>query len=250
MKKELSILKPLEIVSKCINSVIFPMSCCVCGDYSNDAVCNKCWSEVIMITEHACKKCDKPFYNPYLISEEGDYICEDCQEKAIFFERAFSYGVYRDTLMKIIHAFKFHNKPYISKYLARKLLILIESNEEFKEIDLIIPVPMYWKKEIERGYNQSYLLAKQLSKLKKIKLEKGVLVKVKNTGSQSLMPMKSRKQNVKGSFFVKRSEKIRNKIILLIDDVYTTGSTVNECARMLRLAGAGKIIVLTIARTA
>lgn len=240
----------LNNIFSCISSVIFPMDCCVCGKYCSNAICDSCWNDVILITDLACRKCSKPYFNQYLYEEGVELICEECCENALFFERALAYGVYQDVLIKIIHEFKFNNKPYIGKHLSYKLAKLIENEDDFRNADLIISVPLHRNKERKRGYNQSYLLAKELSKIMKIKLLKDVLYKVKDTESQSLKSMKERRKNIRGSFLIKNEGKIKEKSVILVDDVLTTGSTVNECSRILRHAGAKKVYVLTVARTA
>ncbi len=245
----LKIIKLSIFIPRYLNSILFPIESCVCGKYSKEAVCNKCWSEVILITTLACKKCSKPYYNQYLHSEKIELICEECAEIPLYFERSISYGIYQDVMIKIIYEYKFNNKVYISKFLGKKLSTLIKNEDDYKNIEIIISVPMYKNKERRRGYNQSYLLAKEIAKDLKLKLIKNILIKIKDTEPQSKKPMRERRQNIRGSFFVKDPMKIKGKEILLIDDVFTTGSTVNECSRILRQAGAKKIYVATIART-
>lgn len=226
------------------------MDCCVCGRYCGNAVCERCWNEVILITDLACRRCSKPYFNQYLYEEGVELICEECCENSLFFERALAYGVYQDTLIKIIHEFKFNNKPYIAKYLACKLGKLIDSECDLRGADLIVSVPLHRNKEKKRGYNQSYLLAKELSRMMRIKLSKDALCKIRDTESQSVKSMKERRRNIKGSFVVKNEREIKGKSVILVDDVLTTGSTVNECSRILRHAGAKKVYVITVARTA
>ena len=117
-----------------------------------------------------------------------------------------------------------------------------------KKYDIIIPVPIHKKRKAQRGYNQTQLIASKISKYVGIKLCDDVLIKSKNTIAQSKLNKNKRKQNIKGAFKILNSEKIQGKNILLFDDIYTTGSTVNECSKILTRAGAKRIGVLTIAK--
>ena len=133
-----------------------------------------------------------------------------------------------------------------------KIKEIILKNEKIcgllKKYDIIIPVPIHKKRKAQRGYNQTQLIASKISKYLKIKLCDDVLIKSKNTIAQSKLNKNKRKQNIKGAFKILNSEKIQGKNILLFDDIYTTGSTVNECSKILTRAGAKRIGVLTIAK--
>jgi len=116
------------------------------------------------------------------------------------------------------------------------------------EASVIIPVPLHKKRKKERGFNQAQGIAEELARLKEIKLDEGVLAKVKNVPPQTLLEIEEREKNVSGAFRVVGEEKIKGKIVLLVDDVYTTGSTVKECSLVLRKAGAKEVRVLTLAQ--
>ena len=120
--------------------------------------------------------------------------------------------------------------------------------DETKIYDIIIPVPISKKRKKERGYNQSLLIARKISSKEKIKLGDKVISKVKNNNTQSKLNKEERAENVKNVYKITKDKEIINKNILLIDDIYTTGATLNECSRMLKQAGAKKIDVLTIAK--
>lgn len=194
------------------------------------------------------------------INENISYTCEKCSnilkyrlneslDVSIYdrhFERLITCFLYKDDIRKKVLEFKFSNKPFLGKIFAKSMVdILIE-----KKItaDLIIPVPMHYTKYYERGYNQSEILAKYISKELGIKYNTRVLKKIKKTRVQSTLNAIDRRNNVMNTYAVKRKNKIYGKIILLIDDIYTTGATVNECSKVLKENDVGKIIVVTIAR--
>ena len=153
-------------------------------------------------------------------------------------------GVVRRSILK----YKFNDKSYLYKTFANFLL----KNEKFFEIiksyDTIIPVPISKKRQNERGYNQSYLLSKEIAKKTGVNLEKNCLFKVKNIIEQSKLNKEDRIANIQGVYELRNPEKLNNKKILLLDDIYTTGSTVSECCKILKKAYPSKIGVLTIAK--
>jgi ComF family protein len=128
-------------------------------------------------------------------------------------------------------------------------LIEEKIEKEKIEFDLIIPVPLHWKKEFLRGFNQSALIGNYISKKLGKKMYQNILIKSKNTKSQTELNEKERKENVKNSFKIKRNDLIKDKSILLIDDVYTTGATTEECKKILINGGAKKVIIITLAKS-
>jgi ComF family protein len=147
----------------------------------------------------------------------------------------------------LIHELKYKKQFLIGNYLGR--LINSELNEYIKswEADLIIPVPLHQLKKAERGFNQSFYIAKSLSKETGIPVKHKLLKRVKYTQSQTKLNMEGRKANIEGVFKVKNPKEVKNKNIILLDDVITTGSTMNECAKTLQSKGAGEIFALSVA---
>lgn len=147
-------------------------------------------------------------------------------------------------------ALKFQEKPYIYKTIANFLKNMQKSFENLEKYDIIIVVPISTQRKKDRGYNQSELITREISKIIKAPICKNVLLKTKNTVPQSSLNKKQREENAKGVYKVKTVKKLYNKKVLIIDDIYTTGNTVNECARVLIQKGLKKtdIGVLTIAK--
>ena len=214
----------MKIIENLLN-LIYPPICGFCGKIYND---------------HLCKKCEIKIKNYEIIS-----IREN--SNAYFDEILYIFkyeDVIRDTLIK----YKFQNKAYLYKTFSKIILKNKKMYSFLKSYDIIIPVPISKKRNKQRGYNQSCLIAKEISRSSNLKFENKCLIKQKDTIEQSRLDKKQRKINVQGAYKIINKEKLFNKNILLLDDIYTTGNTVKECARILKQAGAKKVGVLTIAK--
>lgn len=155
---------------------------------------------------------------------------------------------YEGTIRRVILQYKFQEKSYLYKTIVNFLLKNEKLFEIIKSYDTIVPVPISKKRKKERGYNQSYLLARDIANKTGIKLENNVLFKTKNIIEQSKLNKEDRLINIQGVYELRNSQKIQNKKVLLLDDIYTTGSTANECCRMLKNANPFKIGIFTIAK--
>jgi len=166
------------------------------------------------------------------------------------FHRAVSYGAYDGELRELIHLFKYNGIRPAGALLAR-LLDQAASQLQLSGELVLIPVPLWSGKRQARGFNQAEAIARAFLRLKpssSIQLDTSSLVRTRETASQTGLTRKQRRENVRGAFAVTRGEKVRGRSILLVDDVMTTGTTVNECARVLLRAGAKEVFVATVAR--
>lgn len=181
------------------------------------------------------------------ISEE--LLCEECLARINYLEpSAFVHavGVYEGPLKKAIWRFKFDNKPELAAPLGKLMARYLEQHLNTKELDLFIPVPLHEKKKRQRGYNQAELLSLELTKALDLPTISGLLFRTRETHHQFDLPRAERYHNVKDAFQVKGAALLVGKKVLLVDDIYTTGSTIAECTRALKEAGAEKIHVLTL----
>ncbi len=183
-----------------------------------------------------------------------------CQRADPPFERAAAYGSYDGGLRDLIHLLKFQQVRPAAAVLGRMLAETIADLDEAIPVGTglsqkigVVPVPLHVRKQAQRGFNQAEMIArnalKQLSRPKRFELATGVLVRRRETGSQIGLTRHQRRENLRGAFAVNDPTRIVNRDILLIDDVYTTGTTASECARVLRRAGAARVWVATVART-
>ena len=199
--------------------------CGICENESRNSLCYNCK-----------KKIQKEFKFTKIHSKNKNFL-----EQYYLFQ-------YKDLIRNMILEMKFQKKPYIYKTIEYFLQNNKKYLEKLKKYDIIIVVPLSWKRKLKRGYNQSLLIAKHIAQNLKIDLENNCLYKHKNIIEQGKLNKEDRIENIKGVYSIKNEEKIKNKKILLVDDIYTTGSTVNECCKMLIKTSLNKIGVLTIAK--
>ena len=213
-------------------------------------MCPICFSRIKFIIPPVCEKCGRPAYSRPYVGTGGpsnSLLCPECNKKHnIFFDRAFSVALYEGVWKELIHLFKYGKNDCLDKFLAGFLIELIRKNSSLKESDLIIPVPLHWQERWRRSYDQTYLLAYEVSRMTNIPVCVDKLIKHKKIPSQTTLSGKERLKNVKGAFKINNPKILRDKKILLIDDVFTTGSTVNECTKELRKAKVRRVDVITL----
>ncbi len=215
---------------------IYPTRCTICGAGGGDIICSSCKAALPLITSPSCSRCGKP---------TGTKVtsCLDCRDR-FKFERARSLGSFEGGLKEAVYALKYKNARTIARELAVLAAPLIE---DFNAIDTITFVPLSNKKRSERGYNQAELIAKELSSPTGLPFT-NTLRRTKEEFDQVGLTPAERRRNVKGVFEVSFIEAIEGKNLLLVDDVFTTGATADECIRSLLKAKAKKVDLLTMAR--
>ena len=189
-----------------------------------------------------CPRCCLP------VTSGEAHLCSRCLRERLSFEAHRSYGIYEGTLKEAIHRFKYQGERQLVKVFGDLLYPLFQTAFHDHPVDLIAPVPLHIKRLRERGFNQSLLLARALSKRTGIPYYGRLLKKIKHTPVQTELRGRERRKNVKGAFRAEDIEIIGGKTIVLVDDVYTTGATINECARTLLKAGAARVSAITLAR--
>jgi len=178
----------------------------------------------------------------------GEFLCAACLDQVPAFDLARSAARYSGVLKTAVQEFKYHGATWLSRDLGMLLLACFNTHYSETPIDTLSYVPMYAAKERERSYNQACLLAQELRAARRHLHMEHLLIKTRPTPTQTHLTLRQRRANVKRSFTIKDKNGVAGRRILLIDDVMTTGATVNECARMLKQAGAGAVYVLTVAR--
>ncbi|WP_027399194.1 ComF family protein [Anaerovorax odorimutans] len=238
----------LKKIFEDLMELIYPSNiyCIACGNLIDKtrpySLCDSCVRTLKWNNKSSCEKCGKKLNESF-----SQNLCSDCMESQHFFEKGYSCVEYGLAERKILHNFKYKDKAYLCRKLSEIMYDRI--NLENLNVDMLIPVPMYIRKQRIRGYNQAELLTKYLSIYMQLPYYKKVLVRKHDTKPMNSLGVEERKENIKKAFTVKDKwvKIIQNKKILLIDDIYTTGSTVDECSRMLLNNGADKIYVFAFA---
>jgi ComF family protein len=166
----------------------------------------------------------------------------------VFFDIARAVLLYRGAARDTHHTLKYKRRPEIAPVLGRIMFLYLKRTLQGENVDAILPIPLHSRRERKRGFNQAELIAEEVAHLAHIPLIPEVLVRIRSTKPQTDLPPEKRRQNVAGAFALRFAEPILGKTLLLIDDVYTTGNTVNEASRVLKEGGASRVCVLTFAR--
>lgn len=248
-----------------LSELVFPPVCLVCRDPLSENerhICPDCRERISRIDSPLCTQCGRPFFT----TDGRDHLCGGCIASPPPFDVARSLGVYGDALLVLIQLFKYHRRFHLAATLVRLMTDAPYPGLNPFEFDVIVPVPLHKKRLRERGYNQSLLLARGLGEKWGVPVDGRGLLRTRWTEPQVNLTPGEREKNVRGAFavrekkgsgrlgavcgFMRRSggSPYEDASVLLVDDVYTTGATVRECARVLSRAGARRVGVLTTAR--
>ncbi|MBP7340817.1 MAG: ComF family protein [Syntrophaceae bacterium] len=231
-----------------ISDVLFPPLCLSCRRVVEGVpppvFCADCLGRISFLSGSRCPVCGVLFPD----SPAGDHLCGDCLASPPFFSRARAAVVYQGILSDAIHRFKYGRDIPTGGALARFLADCPFDDLDWRRCDAILPVPLHKKRLRERGFNQSLLLARALGKKHGVAVDFSLLKRRKFTLTQTGLSRQEREKNIKGAFEASRAGQIADKNLIVVDDVYTTGATVNECARILKHNGATDVAVVTLAR--
>jgi ComF family protein len=247
-------------------TVLFPSDCRICGqaliNISRLPVCDLCLDQIHPISGRVCSVCGERVLSPYAIDiDRGNepLVCPVCRRLSPPFTTAVAYGSYDGGLRGLIHLLKYSGIRPAANVLGRMLAEAISNGKPGGARDLaasktvVIPVPLHKSKQRERSFNQAELVARAALKCvpvpEQYRLADNILQRQRDTHSQIGLTSHQRRENMRGAFTVARPKEVNGQDILLVDDVYTTGTTVSECARVLRRAGARRVWVATVART-
>lgn len=230
----------MKDILEIILNILYPKKCPICHkipENTENMICKSCWLRLSFTGKHYCMKCGKP------VLPEEEY-CEECGRRRRNFTQGRSLLVYNETMKASMIRFKYGGRREYGDFYAR--LICVFGKKQILEWnpDLILPVPLHRRKKSARGFNQAEYLAKKIGKKLGIPVASHVLKKVKNTRSQKKLDAEKRRKNLRNAFAA--NEDFTGLKILIIDDVYTTGSTMDEIALVLKEKGAEKVYFFTI----
>jgi len=216
-----------------------------------DALCSRC-ARIEWVAPPLCTACGRPFAT----SSGVDHRCTDCLKHRYCFDRARSVGVYGNALQLLVSFLKYQGAVQLAAPLGRLMWDHLITFQDMGEVDRIVPVPLHWRRLRRRGFNQAELLLRHWpglidgrgAVLLRGKVTVNALARIRFTASQTGLGPEERQQNLRQAFKVKHPEQIKGCRVLLVDDVFTTGATVDACARALKRSGADAVHVFTLAR--
>jgi ComF family protein len=224
--------------------LLWPAKCVNCGEHSvetGSGLCGDCWEGLTSVcSADYCRRCGRNV-SPY-VAREG--VCLNCRGEEMHFDGIARAGMYAESLRDMVKAFK-NDKTELDSLMVWLADTALHTSIFFNDIDFFVPVPLHWRRRFNRGYNQSYLLARGL-KHPSAKVSTD-LVRIRYTKPQSEMPsFAARVKNVKGAFAVRYRHPFAGRRVCLVDDIKTTNATLNECAKTLKEAGASKVFALVL----
>ncbi|HYL83699.1 MAG TPA: ComF family protein [Candidatus Angelobacter sp.] len=232
-------------------SVIFPAGCRICDALLTDArrvpICDACLASFSQVPRPLCEICGRPL--PGLTPQEQQMArCPVCRDKTYAFERARSFAIYEGPLVRAILLLKFEQIEPLGKWFAERLAEVIDGEGKAMAADVVVPVPLHRERERERGYNQAALLSKPLARRLRIPHESILLMRTRARPDKRILSLEERWESVRGAFATRPGSQVDNLRVLLVDDVLTTGATMDACSRALLEAGAKSVMGLTVAR--
>jgi len=242
----ISSMQRVKEVARCLLDLLYPPHCLACGgdvDVGEATLCSGCRDSLTLIDGNACRKCGSP------VGEHGGTEgCPNCRGGRLNFSSAAAACRYEGLARDLILQFKYGRRIGLSRTLATLMVDVACRRGMAEGTDLVMPVPLHQKKRRERGFNQAGILAERVAESFGCPHVENLLVRVAETRAQTELGRDSRVANVKGAFAVREKTRVAGARVLLIDDVMTTGSTLSECAAVLRRAGAAEVNVLVAAR--
>src|SRR6266849_2037443 len=241
----------LAEIGDAVVSVFFPSGCRICDGLLTSAsrvpLCEECLSSFARVLGILCEVCGRPL--PGLNREpEQPLLCPACQDKTYAFARARSFALYENAVVRAILLLKFEQIGPLGAWFADRLAEIVSAEGAAMAADVVVPVPLHREREHERGYNQAALLSRPLAKRLGLPHKAVLLMRTRARPDKQVLSLEERWESVRGAFATRPGSQVDNLRVLLVDDVLTTGATLDACARALREAGAKSVMGLTVAR--
>ena len=241
----------MRFVSSAVGSflgLVFPSRCLVCEaplhPMRDCPLCPEHFRKILLVEPPLCSRCGRKMSGE---SVEA-LVCAECRSRATYHDLGYSACAFAEPIRYLIHLFKYGKRRYLASFLGRLLVDYIRDRADMAGYDAIIPVPLHWRRHWTRGFNQALDLARPLSRHFCIPVMKGNLRRVRYTTPQVGLLGKERESNIRNAFRARNPAKVAGKRLLLLDDVITSGATLNECARVLKRAGASWVTIVTLAQ--
>jgi ComF family protein len=253
----------LRGLADALASVLFPAPCRICGETLETAsripVCGACLASLRPYDGPLCNRCGRPIVSPAVRPAPGDapqlsagvmpeVLCLVCRRGLYDFDFARSYGAYTDSLVRAVILLKYHGVSPLGGWFSLRLAEIAAQHAALREVDVIVPVPQHSLRLKERGYNHAELVARPLARCLGVPCRSYLLLRTRPRPEKLRLTVRERWRTVRGAYGVQKDTEVDNLRVLLVDDVFTTGATLDACSRALRRAGASHIAALTVAR--
>ncbi|MBQ7724592.1 MAG: ComF family protein [Lachnospiraceae bacterium] len=230
------------MIKDIVLDMLFPRRCPVCDSvlpFGGGLICEDCSKKLRNVREPRCRKCGR------MLTGAGKEYCPDCENVRHGFERAVSAFVYNDAMQDAIFRFKYQGRQEYADFFAESMSKYLGRELRGFGAEALIPVPLHKDRLKKRGYNQAVLLSERLGKIMGIRVEKDLVKRVRATAPQKTLTREERRKNLKKAFKLSGNGVKLTKVII-VDDIYTTGSTVDEISDLLRVAGVRSVYVATV----
>jgi ComF family protein len=243
----------LAEISDAVVSLFFPAGCRICDKLlihsSRVPICEECLDSFEAHYARSCEVCGQTI--EWFAPKEGEpLLCYPCQRKTYAFERARSYGAYDRPLVEAILLLKWERMEPLGVWFAERLAEVVRRESGTLAADIVVPVPLHKDRERQRGYNQAGLISKPLARKLGLPHKAVLLMRTRPRPHKQILSLEERWESVRGAFATRPGSQVDSKRVLLVDDVLTTGATLDACARALLESGAKSVIGLTVARAA
>jgi ComF family protein len=243
----------LAEASDAVVSVLFPAGCRICDTLlvraSHVPICEECLASFEAAPEKSCEVCGQA--GAWMAVREGEpLVCRTCQLKTYAFERARSYGIYDGAMKNAILLLKWERMEPLGAWFAERLAEMVRRESGVLAADVVVPVPLHRDRERQRGFNQAGLISKPLARKLGLPHRAVLLMRTRPRPGKQVLSLEERWESVRGAFATRSGSHVDNKRVLLVDDVMTTGATLDACARALLESGAKSVLGLTVARAA
>lgn len=230
------------MIKDIVLDMLFPRRCPVCDSvlpFGGGLICEECGKKLIYVQEPRCRKCGR------MLTDRGREYCPDCENVSHGFDRAVSAFIYNDAMQEAVFRFKYQGRQEYADFFAESMGRYLSREITGFGAEALIPVPLHKERLKKRGYNQAALLSEKLGKIMGIRVEKDLVKRVRATAPQKTLTREERRKNLKKAFKLSGNGVKLTKVII-VDDIYTTGSTVDEISYLLRAAGVRSVYVATV----
>jgi ComF family protein len=232
-------------------SIFFPAPCRLCDtpleSVSRIPICRNCLESLRPLAGPACEHCGRPFPSAWAATVANPR-CHACRRGIYVFDAARSYGGYDEPMVRAILLLKHNGVSPLGSWFAERLIEVVEKQPDLFAADVVVPVPLHASRQRERGYNQAELIARPLARHLRLPLRSYLLVRTRPRPDKLKLTRRERWTTVRGAYAVRELARIDKLHVLLVDDVFTTGATLDACARVLKRGGAASVVGLTVAR--